>query len=288
MSFPIIDTAVTYPAGGLAGSATILSSTPLPNGRFAILTDSTPFHPIDPRWPDQGPDTGIIVAAGYPYDVLDCVIGATDGNELFVGNEIPVRRGAPGWAFVVVHILDEPMVIGSVVDLSVEPERRRALSVGHTACHVAALALNATFAPRWNKDVRVDGIGNPDFDQVAIESSRIVPDGAVDKYRLGKSLRKKGFNFDGLARDLPMLAVQANELLALWVTAGSRVQLEVDGPGLTDLRTWICELPTGTQRVPCGGTHLDSLSEVSQITISFDYDEAAGSLTMKTTAIRAQ
>ena len=82
---------------------------------------------------------------------------------------------------------------------TVDAEHRAALSAGHTGCHLAAVALNAALAARWRKPVRTDGLGHPDFDQLAIVSSRIVPDGAVDTYRLGRSLRKKGFDVDGLA-----------------------------------------------------------------------------------------
>ena len=52
----------------------------------------------------------------------------------------------------------------------------------------------------------------------------------------------------------------ANERLAGWVAAGAEIRIETDGPGLTDRRTWVCELPEGTERIPCGGTHLSSLA----------------------------
>ena len=64
--------------------------------------------------------------------------------------------------------------------LTVDAAHRAALSAGHTGCHVAALALNAALAGRWRKPGRADGLGHPDFDQLAIVSSRIEPDGAID------------------------------------------------------------------------------------------------------------
>jgi len=209
-----------------------------------------------------------------------------------VVRQLPVRRGEPGWAFVVVHTLstDGPVPIeGEQVTLAVDAAHRAALSAGHTGCHVAALALNAALAGRWRKSVSTDGLGHPDFDQLAIVSSRIVPHGAVDRYRLGRSLRKKGFDVEGLADELPAITAAANHTLTGWVALGAPIDLLVSGPRLTDLREWVCSLPEGTQRIPCGGTHLRSLADVAGIGVELRYDEigdrAGGELTM-TTAVR--
>jgi alanyl-tRNA synthetase len=220
--------------------------------------------------------------------VIDCVIGATDGSALFVGDGVPVRRGEPGWAFVVVHVLGAggPVLAeGNQVVLTVDAGHRAALSAGHTGCHVAALALNAALAARWRRPAPADGLGSPDFDQLAIVSSRIAPDAAVDTYRIGKSLRKKGFDAEGLAAALPAITADANEKLAGWVATGAQVRLEVSGPRLTDLREWVCAVPEGTQRIPCGGTHLRSLADVDAIGVQLAYDQAAGEL-MMTTVVR--
>ena len=173
------------------------------------------------------------------------------------------------------------------MQLTVDAELRSALSAGHTGCHVASLALNRALADRWRKDVVVDGLGDPNFDQLAIVSSRIVPDGAVDTYRIGKSLRKKGFDAAGLVDGLPGIAAAANAVLAGWVASAAPVEIRVAGPRLTDLREWICTLPEGTARIACGGTHLHSLAEVSAIRIGLAFDEAAGELVMTTSVDRA-
>jgi alanyl-tRNA synthetase len=62
----------------------------------------------------------------------------------------------------------------------------------------------------------------------------------------------------------------------------------VSGPRLTDLRTWICRLPEGIQRIPCGGTHLGSLHELSAIRVALAFDAAAGELVMTTEATPAE
>jgi len=117
-----------------------------------------------------------------------------------------------------------------------------------------------------------------------------VPHGAVDRYRLGRSLRKKGFDVEGLADELPAITAAANGILAEWVALGAPSDLLVSGPRLTDLREWVCSLPEGTQRIPCGGTHLRSLADVDEIGVELRYDEigdgaGGGELTM-TTAVR--
>ena len=291
MPLPHTDSLVSYPSGALSERATVLQVTARAE-HVLVLTDVTPFHPVDPRWPDQGPDLGTMSFDGHSVAVIDCVVGATEQSSLFVGDALPVRRGEPGWAFVVVHTLstDGPVPIeGEQVTLAVDAAHRAALSAGHTGCHVAALALNVALADRWRKPVSTDGLGHPDFDQLAIVSSRIVPHGAVDRYRLGRSLRKKGFDVEGLADELPTITAAANETLAEWVALGAQIDLLVSGPRLTDLREWVCSLPEGTQRIPCGGTHLRSLADVDGIGVELRYDEigdrAGGELTM-TTAVR--
>ena len=289
MSLPDDDTLVSYPGGAVSGRGTVLHLADHASG-IVLLTDRTPFHPVDPRWPDQGPDHGLITYGGVSVPLLDCVIGATDGTQLSVGADMTARRGEPGWAFVVAHVIpagERRPAVGDEIAFEVDADHRLRLSAGHTGCHVAALGLNAALAERWRKPVRTDGLGHPDFDQLAIVSSRITPDGAVDTYRVGRSLRKKGFDVDGLDAALPDIEEAINRQLANWVAAGADIQLEIHGPRLTDLREWICTLPEGVQRIPCGGTHLRSLTEVSSLAVELRADVPAGDLTMTTTVGRA-
>lgn len=287
MPLPRQDTIVTFPTGGLTQMSTATFVAAGQEGTL-LLTKSTPFHPVDARWPDQGPDHGVITIDGQSVPVLDCVVGATDGSALYVGDTIPVRRGEPGWAFVVVHVLAAGVHLaeGEEVYLAVDPEHRAAVSAGHTGCHLAALALNAAFAGRWRKPVGTDGLGSPNFDQLAIVSSRIAPDGAVDTYRLGKSLRKKGFDSEGLAASLPQVVEAADAKLAGWVATGAPIEVLAAGPTLGDLREWVCTLPEGTQQIPCGGTHLRSLAEVQGVTVELELSDAGGELVMRTSVQR--
>ncbi|GAA3222344.1 hypothetical protein GCM10010468_48110 [Actinocorallia longicatena] len=255
-------------------------------GGSGVVVDSTPFHPLDHTWPDQPADTGLLIDGERVLPVVGCLTGAVEhgGGPLYVGEAIPVRRGSAGWHWLAVHVVEEaPPAEGARVTLRVDAERRAALSAGHTGCHLAALALNEALSGRWRKEIGTDALGRPDFDQAAIASSRIRPFGSVDVYRLGKSLRKKGFTTDGLAGELPELAARVTARLAAWTAADAKVWIDVPGPELTARRTWHCALPEGEASIPCGGTHLASTGPLAVASVALALDAAGGELTMTTT-----
>ena len=277
MALPDRPTIVTYPAGGLVAQATVVH-TALAGERLAVVTDTTSIHPVDAAWPDQPADRGVLRVGGAEYPLLDAVVAATDGTRFLHGADIPVRPGAEGWTFVVAHLLDADAAVGEgdAVELEADAAARRAFSLGHTACHAASLALNHALAHRWSKPAREDSLGSPDFDGIAIASSRIEPNGSVDRYRLNKSLRRAGFDVTGLDDVLGGLAESVDATLAHWVAAGSAVRIDREGDRLTDRRAWVCELPDATARIPCGGTHVGSLGELREVRVAFDLDDDAG------------
>lgn len=283
MALPTTDTHVSYPSGATAGTATVVHIEPV-GGRFAVLLDSTPCHPVDAGWPDQGPDRATLAWNGGSSEVLDCVVAATDGSQLYLGGDIPVRKGTAGWTFVVAHIVADPPPPGQVVTVEVDAKHRRALSLGHTGCHLASLALNRAMADRWRKPVEPDALGAPGFDGAANDSSRILEGGSLDSYRMGKSLRKKGFTTDGLADDLPAIQSAINATLAEWIATGAPVRIDRDGDRLTDRRYWVCTLPEGEAAIPCGGTHAVSLRELGsfEATLSLSDDNGTPVLRMET------
>jgi len=299
LTLPHHDTLVSYPSGELSTSATVVHTEPLADGRIAILLDRTTCHPVDAGWPDQGPDRAVLRAqssrGATELPVVDCVVGATDGSVLHLGRDIPVPKGTDGWVFVVVHILDGAAAPGAdaeagaptegdTVDIIVDGDYRHALSAGHTACHLASLALNRAVAERWRKDIRPDGLGNPDFDGTANDVSLIREYGSTDTYRLGKSLRKKGFTTDGFAEALGDVQAAVNTSLTEWVATDAAVRVDRDGDRLTDRRSWVCELPDHTVRIPCGGTHLTSLGELGGLRADLSVTDVDGTivLTMET------
>ncbi|TFD82552.1 metal-dependent hydrolase [Cryobacterium fucosi] len=286
MTLPLEDTLVGYPSGETVNSTTVLHSEPLPDGRLAVILERTCVHPVDAGWPDQGADRALIRVAGAELPVLDCVVGATDGGTLHLGRDIPVGKGTEGWAFVVVHLLAGDAVIaeGETAEVVVDAGYRGRLSAGHTGCHLASLALNRALADRWKKETRADGLGNPDFDGLAIDVSLIGENGSTDTYRLGKSLRRKGFVTEGFVDGLAEVQAQVNASLAGWVATGAGVRIDRDGDRLNDRRYWVLELPGHTVRIPCGGTHPSSLADVGSARVELSTADVDGAtvLTMAT------
>jgi alanyl-tRNA synthetase len=248
----------------------------LGDGRVAVVVDRTPFHPLDHGWPDQPGDVGML--AGRL--VVDCLTGTVDDDGvLAIGAEVPVRRGDATRTWVVVHVLDEGAAapeVGETVALEVDAATRLRLSRGHSACHLAALALNEATARFWSKEPpRRDSRGQPFLDQLAITESRVGPDGAYDAYRAGRSLRKAGFDAEGFLADRDAVADAAAALLDDWVGRGGPSRIDVAGdPTVVARRTWVSEVPGGPASIPCGGTHVADLAELGRVRVAYAPTEA--------------
>ncbi len=285
MTLPTTDTVVLYPGGMTTAEATVVhvESVELGDGRAfaAVILDRTACHPVDAAWPDQGPDRAVLDAGDLAIEVLDCVVGATDGTALYLGSDIPVRKGTDGWAFVVVHLVDgdASLTEGDTVTVEVDEAYRAAFSAGHSACHLASFALNAALAGAWSKDTAPDGYGSPDFDSAAIVTSAILENGSVDVYRVGKSVRKRGFDVSALD-DPAALAASTNAILATWVAAGGAIRIERDGDLLTDRRYWVAEIAGVAARNACGGTHVASIGELGTVTVTLETEQLEGALGM--------
>ncbi|WP_421354397.1 hypothetical protein [Aeromonas veronii] len=242
-----------------------------PGDTTLLVTDLTPFHPQSHLWPDQPGDVGHARWEGGEAAIDPCRMGAiSPDGELFVDTDIPVKRGAEGWRFVVVHPLagEYSLPVGSLVELQVDNAARHALSLGHSGCHLAALALNRTLTPYWRKEVsELDALGQPDFDRLAIQSSRVEPCGSREQYRIGKSLRKKGVNNEALLADLAVIEEKVNRQLADWITAGGEIRRSRAGEAIIDSRYWHCMLEDQEVTIPCGGTHVTSLAELGEVRV---------------------
>ena len=279
-------TRVTYPRGDTSASGRVVLKQPLADHKgVAVVTDVTCLHPVDSAWPDQPGDRGQLAG----LDVIDCLTGAVGPEgQLEIGDDIPVRRGDPNWSWVVVHIVSEsesehlpestsesgsPVpAVDDQVQVIVDETYRSELSAAHTACHLAALALNKTCASLWRKDPgRVDSLGSPDLDSLAIQESVISPLKSVDTYRLGKSIRKKGLNSQPLLDRLPELSSRVTEQVQAWIESGADVTITTDGDDtLAARRLWRCELPDGAAEYPCGGTHVSNLADLpTPVTITY-------------------
>ena len=272
MTLPTTGTLVTYPLGDTTSESRVLHVESLDDGRLAVLLDRTACHPVDAGWPDQRADGGVLDAGDVDIEILDAVVAATDGESLYLGSDIPVRKGTEGWTWVVAHLVGEDagLTEGDTVTVEVDAGKRQALSRGHSACHLASLALDAALAGAWTKD-------SASFDREANETSLIVENGSVDTYRVGKSLRKKGFDVTALD-DPAALAARVNELLAGF---SGPIAIEREGDLLTDRRYWV----QGDARIACGGTHVSSVEELGTITVELVAEQLEGAvgLSMRTT-----
>jgi alanyl-tRNA synthetase len=264
-----LDTWVDFASGAVEGEGVVRRVEVRDDGAVAVITDRTPFHPLDPGWTDQPGDTGALGGAR----VVDCLTGAIgDDGRLRWPGERDIRRGDPAYTWVVLHLLEgaapEP---GERVRLEVDADRRTALSRGHSACHLAALALNEAAARFWSKEPpRRDSRGFPFLDQVAIQESRILPDGAYDAYRCGKSLRKAGFDAAAFLAERDAVAAEADALLAGWIASGAASRVDDGGdPTLCARRTWHSDVPGGPAVIPCGGTHVPDLGVLGRVTVRY-------------------
>ncbi|MFS0912390.1 hypothetical protein AB3M89_11395 [Microbacterium sp. 179-I 3D2 NHS] len=281
-------TQVSFAGGAVTGDGVVTRVESTPDGAVVVV-DATPFHPVDHTWPDQPGDSGEIRVGGDAASVAEAVMAAVSDEGVFaVGRDIPVKRGAEGWTWLVGHrlVADAPAALapGASVSLAVDAGRRAGLSRGHTACHLASLALDLSVADLWRKDPGADALGNPDFEGRANQTSRIHEDGAVDEYRLGKSLRRAGFDTEAFAATIAERESRINAQLAAWVASAAPSRIEAEGSTIVDRRRWHCALPEGEAVILCGGTHVESLSAFASISVALDLTDPQ-LLVMTTTVV---
>lgn len=282
-------TKVTFPKGETAGASIVRYVAPFDTNRTLVIVDETPFHPLSNSWPDQEADTGTVAVDGNTYEVVDSLTAAINPQEptrLYIDTEIPSKRETAGWHYLVAHIVntapDERMV-GKVLELQVDVDRRSRLSIAHTSGHLAAFAMSKAAADLWRKEVRLDGLGNPDLDQLAMEYSRMTPTGDTDTYRIGKSLRKKGgFDSETFFARSGALAGKVNEQVGVWLETKTPVVIETDGNTLEAQRYCVYMLDGRQVRLPCGGTHPKSLTEIASVHVRYEFFPDEQSFTMYT------
>ncbi|MEZ8878714.1 alanyl-tRNA editing protein [Vibrio lentus] len=245
------------------------------NSKTYLITDVTPFHPVSHIWPDHPADRGFVSVNGEQYIVEDCLVGAIEQStgKLHIAADIPVKRDTEGWAFVVVHQLpaSASMInIGDDVELSVDKEYQASLSRGHSAGHIAFLALNKVLAESyWRKDAdRKDPLGSYDFNSYAQVTSFVTPELCTDKYRLGKTLKKRGLNVADMLANFDGIEADINQMIAGWLAEPTPVAMRLEGEALTDSRYWEWQLNADTLvSIPCGGTHIKNTSELKALSV---------------------
>jgi alanyl-tRNA synthetase len=287
--YDICETRVTYHHGHLEGYGRVLAVLPygsVGDSRRVVVTDSTPFHPLDRFWPDQPADHGVISLGSMALSVVDTQVLSVESatGEVRIGPEVSARRGSAGHVLAVAHVVDAADAdvagwVGQVVSLEVDAARRLALSAAHTGCHLVAFAFNQCVDGLWTKDAPRDSRGNRNFDAAALLQTRHHIGGSVDRYRLGRSLRKKGFNHPELIAGLDAHILRANEMLALWLASKAEVTVAGGSDYFTAERLWRCAIAPPAV-MPCGGTHVFHLGKIAQIDISAQFDDEMQELTL--------
>ncbi|MCL6417231.1 hypothetical protein MIB92_16340 [Aestuariirhabdus sp. Z084] len=257
-----------------------------------IITQASNFHPWDYQWPDQPGDHGTLDFEQNHWHIDDCRLAATSISEpadqpWFLGTDIPVKRGETGWTFCIAHRLNIPadklsFEVGCQVTLRFDEGYRQSLNRGHSACHLMSLALNQALTSHWRKPIAQDACGNPDFDRLAISESSIEPNGSRDHYRLGKSLRKKGFDRQTFIDQLANIEDSINHQLQNWIAQGNDIKVEREPLALLARRYWHCKLDGVSISIPCGGTHCDNLSQLRGLEVRLQLDTSGDHLTVIT------
>ena len=103
-----------------------------------------------------------------------------------------------------------------------------------------------------------------------------------DVYRIGKSLRKKGFSPDAALGRLSDLQDEVNTTLRGWVSQRSRVTVTPGAGPIEGRRTWHCEIAGKSAEIPCGGTHVDDVSRIAEIEVELSGDPDGSALSMTT------
>jgi alanyl-tRNA synthetase len=274
---------VTYPAGSIAESSTVTAVSRV-NGEVLFAVDRTPCHPESPRWPDQPQDRCTLERYGVQMPV-QCHEGFLREGELSVG--IPTEGSAPLTQEAVPCVVhragaEAEMAVGDTVSLRVDERYRKAVSRSHSRCHLVSLALNAALANAWRKDQStLDSLSNPDFDKLAILSSKIDERGSLDIYRVGKHLRKSGFSVEALS-DTEALARQVQAITRAWLMSSPEVSVTPGECRLEERRTWSCALPRGTASFPCGGTHPSRMEPDESLAVAIEWDPQERRLRMTT------
>ncbi|RYI26079.1 MAG: metal-dependent hydrolase [Acetobacteraceae bacterium] len=282
-------TVVTFAGGSLREDARVIFSAEIA-GEWLIITDRSPFHPVSLSWPDQPGDRGWMLCGSERLRVLEsreALLHSATGV-LSVGDEArALKRADPGLTSVVLHVTEAPPST-TTVTLEVDAPFRAALSRQHTGVHLAALALNNVASGFWTKDPQdPDGLGAPNLDKSAVTRSEIGLEASLDHYRLGKSLRKKGFEAAGFLSDLPARGAAMNAVLREMLATPAVVRITpAEGP-LADRRLWTTRLNGTDVKMPCGGTHLADLAELAKVTVSLTATEDGFSMQTSSTLQRS-
>ncbi|MFW9875875.1 MAG: hypothetical protein ACFFG0_22465 [Candidatus Thorarchaeota archaeon] len=277
-------TKITFPGGNTSGQSIIIHIEDMKNDptKTMLFVEETPFHPLDNRWPDQPGDKGLITIDGEDIILEECLTATYNQNtkEILLDKEIIAKRNDSECFFLVAHVFDKNIIekhkdlIGKKVELKVDKDYRYQLSKVHSTCHLAALALNKSTNKYWKKEFKKDSLGNFDLDSIAVMESKISEKQSFDRYRLGKSVRKKGFDSALFLAEIDSVAKEMNLQIKNWMSNTLEISILPKIAYLNDVRKWTCLLPDGKAEILCGGTHVTKLSTKDSFQINLKKEDS--------------
>tara|TARA_R110002072_G_scaffold260722_15_gene419352 strand:- start:993 stop:1898 length:906 start_codon:yes stop_codon:yes gene_type:complete len=290
-------TEALYFEGTLKSIGKIVNYFSFPEGLY-ICTNRSPFHPEDYLGGDQPGDIGKIKIEDIDYQVVDSkvlVINAKNGKLEYPASKSELRKGIEENIYVVqtghfiifgLENLDLEKLLDKKCLIEVDMNFRAQLSKTHTTIHLMSIVLNEDLAEFWTKiPTMLDVFGNPNFDALAIVKSKIFPLRAVDSYRLGKSLKKKGFDIQKFwEADLEEISKKMSQRLNKLILNNKKSTIIMKGNGndLGDRRSFNIKINNKDISIPCGGTHLNSLSSIEKVKVNLKFGKKKDMLIVET------
>jgi len=285
-------TCITFPGQSTTEKSTILLAQTMKShsSDTMIFLEKTPFHPVNPHWPDQPEDKGTITIGSDQIPIKHCFTAVMNKNsqEILLDTEVKIKRDDPNWFFLVAHIIDSQKIkplsslVGKQALLNVDKTYRLQLSQAHTACHISALALNKTLISYWNKPYQPDALGHSDLVHLAITKTVIQEQWVQDTFRIGKSARKKGFDALSFFEHIKTIEDRTNVQINEWLRTPIHIDILPKIALLHETISWICHLPDGIAKISCGGTHITQIKPDNHIKITLEKKEDVPEFTMVT------
>jgi|GEM_PF-184852 len=292
---------VCFPAGKTQLQTKIVDVIEHNNLTWLVL-EETPVHPRDFRWPDQPRDKArfslhdldLKDSNQSSFPLIDAVKILYTTQGYLIDTDIKYsQKEMPEDAYLVVgHCIDASQIDidniqalkGQNLAVIVDESQRAAYSTGHSIGHLFSFALNEILSPYWRKPVPTDARGFQDFVSLSLDESKVSNFSTTDKYRLGKSLRKSGFNTADMLAQLPQIMGTIETTLAQWLALQPIAWIESQGLGLGDSRVWHCTIGSESLSMFCGGTHLKSFADIQKIDIKYNFDAQLKTLAVTVTS----
>ncbi|SBS39214.1 Alanine--tRNA ligase, organellar chromatophore [Marinomonas spartinae] len=268
-------TEILFPSGATESQSVIVDIVEADTYQDAIILDKTPFHPEDYKWKDQPSDKGYIMYGDKKFAVNKAIVFySKDKNFVF---DEQINKSKPDHSiglFGVAHLIDKNHNIkrGDKINVFVDKEYRHSLSKAHTAAHLMSLALNKALSSHWSKEYKKDCLRSYNFDQAAIFSSKIEPVKSIDTYRLNKSAKRKGIDTNYILKNPKTIEKEVNELLIQWTKENSRSYIDSEEPFIDSNRLWKTKIQSTEVSIPCGGTHIDNIRNLKNISAKIEID----------------